>query len=89
MTYRVAAGHSLIGQPMSLHVSGRNSAASLGLVISPAPGADNALGEDGVTWTITSRPVGLKTDVGLKFGFSYDATYPSNLTDVVIKGAQK
>ncbi|WP_288375452.1 Ig-like domain-containing protein [uncultured Pseudomonas sp.] len=89
LTYRVAAGHSLIGQPMSLHVSGRNSAASLGLVISPAPGADNALGEDGVTWTITSRPVGLKTDVGLKFGFSYDATYPSNLTDVVIKGAQK
>ncbi|MBH3459317.1 Ig-like domain-containing protein [Pseudomonas putida] len=89
LTYRLAAGHSLIGQQMSLHVSGRNSAASLGLVISPAPGADNELGNDGVTWTITSRPVALKTDVELKFGFSYDAAYPSNLTDVVIKGVRK
>ncbi|HGM5579773.1 TPA: Ig-like domain-containing protein [Pseudomonas putida] len=89
LTYRVADGHSLIGQPTSLHVSGRNSAASLGLEISPAPGADNVLGEDGVTWTITSRPVSLKADVGLKFGFSYDAAYPSNMTDVVIEGVQK
>ncbi|QXH44397.1 Ig-like domain-containing protein [Pseudomonas xanthosomatis] len=84
LTYRLAADHPLLAEPMQLLYSGRNSAPSLGLVFDPPPGADNPFKDREVAWTITCKPSGLRQEAALQLGLTHEHAMAPYWTDAVV-----